>query len=98
MTVLTFPLGLQLRDRLARLLEDLESANEPFAVSDVNAGGGGEVIDRVSDLRECSLIQVREGPETRYELLETVRELAAEMFAPQAWLDLARRRPVPLGG
>jgi len=56
--------------------------------------GDALALDRLADLRECSLLQVEEGApagESRYRLLETVRELAAGKLARDLLPDLRGR-------
>ena len=50
------------------------------------------VLEFLSRLRECSLVQAEEGAEeTRFRLLETVRDYAAEQLAPEEQRELSRR-------
>jgi predicted ATPase/class 3 adenylate cyclase len=57
---------------------DLETAEE---VCGPAQEVGGEVIDRIGELVDHSLARLEEGQETRFGLLETIREFASEMLA-----------------
>jgi tetratricopeptide (TPR) repeat protein len=71
---------------------------------------GGDVIDRIGELVDQSLVRVEEGPQPRFGMLETIREFAAEMLAGReeagtiadrhaaAMLDLAHEAASKLNG
>jgi len=54
--------------------------------------GPAATLDRLAELRECSLLHSRGGgPEVRFRFLETVREYAADRLAPRDRSRLQRR-------
>ena len=71
---------------------------------------GGDVVDRIGELVDQSLVRPDDGPEPRFAMLETIREFAAEMLATRdeagaiadrhaaAMLDLAERAAPELSG
>jgi predicted ATPase/class 3 adenylate cyclase len=71
---------------------------------------GGDVVDRIGELVDQSLVRAEEGPEPRFGMLETIREFAAEMLAGReeagtiadrhaaAMLDLAEAAASKLNG
>jgi predicted ATPase/class 3 adenylate cyclase len=70
----------RLVDRLAvfRGGFDLEMAEEVCGPADEV---GGDVVDRIGELVDHSLVRADEAQEARFGLLETIREFAAEMLA-----------------
>jgi predicted ATPase/class 3 adenylate cyclase len=54
---------------------------------------GGDVLDRIAELHDQSLVRLDEGPgEARFALLETIREFAAEMLIERGEADDIARR------
>ena len=54
---------------------------------------GGEIVDRIGELQDQSLVRLDEVPgEARFDLLETIREFAAEMLIERAEADVVARR------
>jgi predicted ATPase/DNA-binding SARP family transcriptional activator len=60
-------------------------------VSDPNSGSG-EVLDVVGRLIERSMVVVEPGPTTRYRMLETIRQYAAERLVSRGETDEVARR------
>ena len=53
---------------------------------------GGDVIDRLGELQDQSLIRLEEGGDPRFAMLETIREFAAEMLIDRGEVDDIARR------
>ncbi len=53
---------------------------------------GREVVDGLGELADQSLLRVVDGGEPRFQMLETIREFAAELLASRGEVDLVRGR------
>jgi predicted ATPase/class 3 adenylate cyclase len=51
-----------------------------------------DVVDGLGELADQSLVRVTEGGETRFQMLESIREFAADMLASRGEADVVRRR------
>ena len=51
-----------------------------------------DVVDGLGELADQSLLRVVEGGETRFQMLESIREFAADLLASRGEADLVRRR------
>ena len=90
-----------LTDTARTLLCRLSVFRGGFSLEAVEAISGMDALDGLADLVDHSLLTLDEGDETRYQMLESVREYAAETLAgrdrecladahAQYYLDLAR--------